>query len=109
MACSAPDKIICRLDAGQWVAHFEQTPQVAYGGDLPIVSIRRLLEGTEAVPDTYTMICDQAGSDILLRSMIWDSPELLFRCPDCEGRGEYVGLLERRTCPTCQGRKVVPV
>ena len=34
---------------------------------------------------------------------------LLLPCGDCQGRGEYVGLLERKTCPTCGGRKVVPV
>ena len=113
MADIATDTIVCRFndDSGQWVAHFEPTPHVAFGGDMPVVAIRRLLEGTEAAPDGYTLICDSdlAGSRVLRREIIWHPPELLFPCGACEGRGEYVGLLERETCGTCGGRKVVPV
>jgi hypothetical protein len=25
------------------------------------------------------------------------------RCEDCQGSGWYVGLVERRLCPTCDG------
>ena len=49
------------------------------------------------------------GEHCLLRRIVWDPPELLFPCGACEGRGEYVGLLERDVCRTCAGRKVVPV
>jgi DnaJ-class molecular chaperone len=78
---------------------------------MPVVAIRRLLEFTEAASGTYLLICDQdlAGSGVIHREIIWDRPELLFPCPDCRGRGEYVGLLERETCRTCAGRNVVPV
>src|SRR5437868_5237038 len=100
-------------DAGQWVARFDDRPQVAFGGDMPAVAIRRLLEGTEAAPDGYSLICDAdlsgLGAHTIYRSISWDPPELLLPCGDCRGKGEYVGLLERETCKTCGGRKVVPV
>jgi DnaJ-class molecular chaperone len=80
---------------------------------MPVVAIRRLLERTEAEPDGYALICDRdlsgRGAHPLHRSIIWNPPELLLPCGDCRGRGEYVGLLERATCKTCGGRKVVPV
>jgi hypothetical protein len=105
--------IIARYDAqaGQWVATFDGNPQVAFGGDMPVVAIRRLLDGTEAHPDSYTLLCDQdlAGTGVLYRSIIWNPPELLLPCGDCQGRGEYVGLHERDVCQTCGGRKMVPV
>ena len=112
MADISPDTIICRFsaDAGQWVAHFEPKPQVAFGGDLPVVAIRRLLEGTEAASDTYPLRCnsDQAGSSVLHRNVIWDPPDLLCECTDCEGRGRYVGLREAEPCKKCAGLGAVP-
>ena len=110
-----PTTIIARYDAPaeQWVATFEGIPQVTYGGNMPAVAIRRLLDGTEAGADCYALICDMdlsgTGAHPIHRSIIWDPPELLLPCGDCRGRGEYVGLLERETCRTCGGRTVVPV
>lgn len=108
----ADKTIIARFspDSGQWVAHFENAPQVAFGGDLPVVAIRRLLDGAEAAPGTYPLACDadRAGSSVLLRAVIWQPPEVLFQCPSCEGRGEYVGFMEREKCKACGGRGLVP-
>ncbi len=58
--------------------------------------VRRLLEGTEAVPDTYPLICDtdHAASEVLHRDLIWQPPEILFACPSCKGTGQYVGRIE---------------
>lgn len=28
-------------------------------------------------------------------------------CPDCKGSGIYIGFTDRRTCPTCDGNRVV--
>ena len=97
-------------DANQWTAFFENSPQVAFGGELPVPAIRRLLEGIEADPDAYALECDMdlIGSGILLRSVVWDPPELLFPCSACNGRGVYVGLQEREPCGTCNGRGCVP-
>src|SRR5262252_7129220 len=109
----APGAIIAQHSehAGQWTAHFEQKPHVAFGGDVPVVAIRRLLEGTDAPPDSYTLRCDQdiAGSNVLLRTIVWHPPELLFPCGACAGRGKYVGLLVVEECKVCGGRCVVPV
>ena len=35
-----PETITARFDAnaGQWAAHFERTPQIAFDGDLPVCS-----------------------------------------------------------------------
>jgi hypothetical protein len=106
-----PETIIARFDAfaGQWVAHFERTPQVAFGGDLPVVAIRRLLAGTEAAPETYPLVCnwDRVGDGVLHRLVIWQPPRVLFPCPTCKGTGQYVGLSEVGPCKACGGRKMV--
>jgi hypothetical protein len=102
--------------AEQWVARFDDRPQVAFGGDMPVVAIRRLLKETEAESDDYALICDadlsgrrDPNRHTIYRSIIWNPPELLLPCGDCRERGEYVGLLEREMCRTCGERKVVPV
>ena len=50
MADISPRTIVCKFVAHgkQWVAHFEGCPQVAFGADLPMSAVRRLLDGTEA-------------------------------------------------------------
>jgi hypothetical protein len=95
--------------AGQWVAWFECAPQVAFGSDLPMGAVRRLLSGDESPPGQYLLHVDQdqVGSGVLVRIATWQPPELLFQCPACEGRGEYVGLNVAETCKVCGGRKVV--
>ena len=107
MADMTPATIICRFshDAGEWVAHFEPRPQVAFGGNLPVVAIRRLLEGAESMPDAYPLRCnsDRAGSGVQHRQAISDPPELLCQCTECKGRGRYVGLREAEPCLKCGG------
>jgi hypothetical protein len=75
------------------------------------VAIRRLLDGTEAEPACYSLLYDRdlSGTGVLNRSIVWNPPELLLPCGDCQGRGEYVGLFERETCQTCGGRKMLSV
>jgi hypothetical protein len=82
-----------------------------YKEEPQITRVRRLLDETAAVSDSHTLLCDLdlAGTGVLYRSIIWNPPELLLPCGDCHGRGEYVGLLERETCGTCGGRKMVSV
>src|SRR5262245_4052242 len=105
--------IIAKHDAlaGQFVAHFDDNPTHGFGGDLPAAAVRRLIEGEECEPGPYLVLCDanRAGSDWLRLKIEWAPPELLFPCLACEGRGEYVGLLERHVCPSCGGRKFVAV
>ena len=76
---------------------------------MPVKAVRRLLEGTEAAPGTFILICDAdlSASDVLRRGIIWDQPEMLFECPSCRGTGQYVGLSEVETCKVCGGRKLV--
>jgi len=110
---NSPDAIVVNYDswARQWIAHFAPKPDDAYGGDLPVAAIRRLLDGTDAASAVYHLICDQdlSGWGVLNQTIIWDSPELLCTCSDCRGRGDYVGLVERETCRTCNGRTVIVV
>jgi hypothetical protein len=113
MADISPDTIIVRFDAEarEWNANFQCVPQVAYGGDLPMRAVRRLLEGTVAWPDIYPLRCDpdDSGHGVPHRSLIWDPPEMLFECSTCRGTGQYVGLAEVGTCDACGGRTIVPV
>ena len=111
MADITTDTIVCRLDAdaGQWLAYFEHAPQVAFGSDLPMGAVRRLLEGTEAASGGYPLVCDadRARTGVLQRELIWQPPEIVFACPSCNGSGQYVGLIDVETCKVCGGRKVV--
>ena len=52
----------------QWAAWFTDTPQVAFGADLPMNAVRRLLGGTEAsLGDVQLHVDqDQAGSGVVL-------------------------------------------
>src|SRR5262245_50424403 len=95
----------------QWVAHFDGELCRSFGGNMPLVAVRRLLEGTDNQPETLTVRCDRdrAATGILQFPIVWEPPEMLITCRACEGRGEYVGLLEREVCPSCGGRKVVRV
>lgn len=103
--------IVARFTGGQWVAHFEGKPQGAFGSDLPVKAVRRLLEGMEVEPGAFNLLCDGEGpgDEVLRYSVVWDPPELQFPCQACEGRGEYVGLFEREVCQGCLGRKVIAV
>jgi len=105
--------IVCQFnpDVEQWVAYFGGAPQAGFSGDLPVVAIRRLLEGLDAPADSHSLICDSdlLRGGILQQSFTWNPPEMLFVCPSCDGKGEYVGLMERETCGPCRGRGVIPV
>ncbi len=105
--------IICQFahDGGQWIAHFDGAPVFAFGGDMPVKAIRRLLEGKSVAPARFVLLCDRdrVGSGVLQYTIVWEPPELLFPCQACEGRGEYIGLLEREVCHACGGRKLIPV
>jgi hypothetical protein len=104
--------IIARYEqaAGQWTASFDGVPQVAFGGMTAFGAVRRLLDGAESSHGTYMLNCDVdsalAGQNP--NSIVWDPPELLIPCPDCNGRGEYVGLQHVEKCRPCGGRIVVP-
>jgi len=103
------DKISCRFnsDAGQWFASFHGEAQTAFGAELAVNAICRLLEGSPA--GRYKLICesDLAAGKVLLREMVWSPPDLLFVCPSCKGRGEYIGLTESKSCEPCGGRGLV--
>ena len=104
-----PATVIARFDAdaGQRVAHFKHTPQIAFGGDLLVVALRRLLAGTEAAPDTYPLVCnwDLVTSGVLHRSVIWQPPRVLFPYPTCKGTCQY-GANRGRDVQGLRGRKI---
>lgn len=97
--------------AGHWCASFANTPGVGFTGELPVVAIRRLLEGLNSPADSYALCCDRefSGSGVLPKSVVWDSSELLFPCAECNGSGEYIGLMEREPCKVCHGLGLVVV
>jgi hypothetical protein len=88
--------------AQQWVAHFEGDPCHPFCANMPMVAVRQLLEGSETEPHTMLLRCDrdQSAIGVLQMSIVWDPPEILVPCRECEGRGEYVGLREREVCPS---------
>ena len=92
--------------AGQWSAYFADALHIAFGSDVPMGTVRRLLHGTVSLPGEYELYSDQVqvGSGVLVRAVTWPPPELLFPCPACEGKGQYVGLIEVETCRVCGGR-----
>ncbi len=104
--------IIVRLRApeSEWLAFFPKTPGQAYYSDNPVKAVRRLLEGTEADPGVYELLCDgNEGEEALRYEVTWDAPVLWLPCSACEGRGVYEGLFEREVCSGCLGRKVIAV
>jgi hypothetical protein len=89
-----PDTIIARFDSltEYWIAHFPATPQVAFGGNLPMLSVRRLLDGTEANPDTHLVHYDRSEIGNVVR---YRTPSVVSR--KCEPR---VSTLEPSTDQT---------
>ena len=89
---SADNQIVVRhiADAEQWTASFDGVPQFAFGGKTTLGAVRRLLEGAETGHGTYAIEyhSDLALADQIPASVIWDPPELLIPCTDCNGRGE---------------------
>lgn len=105
---NSPPTIVVRYNetAGQWQAWFDGFPHVAYGGEFSMEAVHRLLEGsgTDASDLMLHVDQDQIGSGVLIRSVVWQPPELLFRCEQCNGKGEYVGLAVVEKCGACEGR-----
>ncbi len=97
-------------DGSYWTAYLEQVPQFAICGPTAVQAVRRFLEAAESGPGTYSVmdISDTEHTAGIPLAVIWDPPELLVRCPDCEGRGEYVGLFVVESCRVCSGRSLVP-
>lgn len=52
--------IIAKLHGprNQWVAYFSGTPGLKSFSDNPVKAVRRLLEGTEAAPGVFELLCD---------------------------------------------------
>ncbi len=93
--------------ARQWRAHFDGSPQVVFGSDIPMAAVCRLLTVNKSPGGEYELRCDQdqVGSEQLVRVATWQPkpPELLFPCTACEGRAPN----EVAACPDCRGRKLV--
>jgi len=104
--------IIAKADGtpNLWLAFFGEHPGHVFRSANPIKAVRRLLEGTEADPGVYALLCDgNEGQQTLRYAVTWDAPMLYFPCSACDGRGEYLGLLVREVCQGCEGRKVIAV
>ena len=97
--------------ARQWRAHFEEEPKAAFGSDIPMDAVRRLLVANKSVAGSYELRCDQdqSGGAPIIRMATWQPkpPELLFECPECAGTGKTGGPTDFVTCPECHGKKVV--
>ena len=96
--------------AAQWEAWFDGAPCVCYGGDFSMVAVHRLLEGSEidACDLKLNVSHVQAGAAVLVREAVWQPPELLLPCEQCNGKGEYVGLAVVEKCGACRGKGWIP-
>jgi hypothetical protein len=63
-------------DAGPWLAFFEGTPHFAFGDDMPLTAVRRLLKGTGANPDSCVLLCDRDLAYSILRRRRAGTPRL---------------------------------
>jgi hypothetical protein len=93
--------------AEKWLASLEGEPQVEFRGELPLIAMRRLLESLEADPGEYTMHWIQPGDadgDASYWTANWQPPELLYKCPECDGKGYCGDLTAAILCRKCGGR-----
>ena len=108
-----PRPIIVRFDdsAGQWVAHFEGKPEVAFGGEFSTEAAQRLLEATTPLDWEVTVRIQQVDGTESVRKMVWQVPDLLVRvpCPSCNGTGKYIGLTTQGPCETCWGIREISI
>lgn len=101
-------RILVTLENGRWMAMFDRGLPLTFGGNTVFVAIRRLLETTEASPGEYRIqveVSDAAVPD----SIRWDPPLMMVRCPECEGKRQYVGLRLVEQCRACTGRGMVSI
>jgi hypothetical protein len=88
--------IVKRLN-GHWTAWFSDRPQAGCTGRKPVDAIGGLL-AAQGVPIP--------PHDLISHVENWGENGFEFvlpACPDCRGRGQYVGLTLVERCRTCQG------
>ena len=90
--------------AGQWLAWFDGAPCVCYGGEFSTEAVHRLLDGSGTDACDLTLRVEQADKSVMIHGAVWQPPELLRRCEQCNGKGEYVGLTIVEKCGGCSGR-----
>ena len=89
--------IIAEEQHGHWSAWFEGHPETAFGGDRPDVAVSRLVQSVGIDPAAVAARCDVATLTHL-EFHLATTP-----CPDCRGRGQYLGLAVAEDCQTCRG------
>ncbi len=94
--------LYCNI-AGHWQAWFDGNPCIAYNGESSMQAIYRVLEGHGTPACDLELRFDQDDGTAALMKATWRPPALLLRCEDCNGTGEYVGLMRRETCARCAG------
>lgn len=94
--------------AGQWLAWFEGTPCVTYGAEFSMQAVHRLLNGYGTDTCDLTLRVEQADTSVVTHPAVWQPPELLLHCEECDGKGEYVGLAVVEKCGACRGKGWVP-
>jgi hypothetical protein len=88
----------------QWQAWFNETTCLCYGGEFSTEAVHRLLEGSGTDACDLTLHVDRPDKSTMIQEAVWQPPELLLRCEQCDGKGEYVGLAVVEKCGTCRGR-----
>lgn len=103
----APTIIVRYNDtSAQWEAWFDGAACVTYGDDFSMIAVHRLLDGsdTDACDLTLHVDRDQVGSGVLIYEVVWQPPDLVFRCERCHGTGECLVFPDIEKCQRCKGR-----
>ncbi len=94
-----------RIRHDEWVARFENAPDVQFVGHSAEAAFQGLLDQhQERLPENCGRV--EINGDYHRGHLQF----LLFprhRCTDCGGRGQYVGLIHVEPCQACRGSGLV--
>ena len=110
MTGSGELRIVVRYSrlADKWLASLEDEPLVVFDGEL-FGRDGRLLAGLAAAPGRYKMrwIQPHELEDDGSWTADWNPPELLYECPECDGKGQRADGTDAVPCGKCDGRGVL--
>ena len=91
-----------------WFASFGDAPHSQCAGERPMLAAERLLMLHLPPEGRYLIVVDLKPPETGRSPIegIWDPPELLFECLECQGSGE-ISSDGAAKCPRCEGLGVV--
>lgn len=90
-----------RLRHDEWLARFETNPNARFVGHSAEAAFEGLLDQyQDRLPENFGRV--EINGDYhrgLLQFLLFPR----YRCIDCSGRGQYIGLIHVEPCRTCRG------